>query len=279
MNQLTNLNQIQNSLIFEYMEHQVKKPDWSGIDAMNDLINHLTISIKSSDEQQLVKGYTTEKGNGLIPNDVKNVTIPDIIYIAEESRKMAKNEDDRKELFARKWSEYQTKHEKHSIKVFIESEILDTDEKFEKFKMTVKDFEKSDLYKDAKEWRSFLKEQAEQPDIKPKTSEPISPTHKKKSETKYPDKYYVWYHAICIALGKERPFPNNFSKKEITEYGNRIYETGEGFYKTFLNFDITQTYTFVNSMNSDDRANWKNKLIDISNKDAEIIGYLSKFPN
>jgi hypothetical protein len=31
----------------------------SELDALNDLRNHLTISIKYSDDQQLVKGYTT----------------------------------------------------------------------------------------------------------------------------------------------------------------------------------------------------------------------------
>ena len=172
------------------------------------------------------------------------------------------------------------KHEKHTIAIFIESEIIDTNEKIEKVKSTVKDFDKYDVYKWAKEYVNYLKEQTEYQDIKPnKPMQPIIPFIKKEIETNYPDKFYVWYHAICIALGKKQPFPNNFTKKEIIDYGYKIYETGEGFYKTFQNLDITQTYTFVNSMNSNDRANWKNKLIDISNRDAEIIGYLSKFPN
>ena len=74
------------------------------LDALNDLMNHLTISIKYSDEQQLVKGYTTEKG--IMPN-VKNDIIPDVIYNAIESRKMPIDKENRKELFARKWAEYQ----------------------------------------------------------------------------------------------------------------------------------------------------------------------------
>lgn len=99
------------------------------------------------------------------------------------------------------------------------------------------------------------------------------------SEKKYPDKYYAWYHGISIALRIEKPFPNNFEKKEIVEFGNKTYGTGEGFYKEIFKLDITQTYTFINSMNQHDRANWKKIIIDISGNNAKIIDYLSKFPN
>jgi hypothetical protein len=51
--------------------------------------------------------------------DVKNKTIPDIIYFAEESRKLANDKVTRKELFELKWSNYQSKQEKHSIAVFV----------------------------------------------------------------------------------------------------------------------------------------------------------------
>jgi hypothetical protein len=95
----------------------------------------------------------------------------------------------------------------------------------------------------------------------------------------YPDKYYAWYHGICMAIGKENPFPNNFTKQEIILLGKNKYGTGEGFYKTINKLDLTQTFTFVNSLTPKERKDWKERLIEISSNDADIVTYLHKFLN
>ena len=100
-----------------------------------------------------------------------------------------------------------------------------------------------------------------------------------RTKKKYPDKYYAWYHGIKIIIGKSQNFPSNFEKKEIIEFGKNQYGTGEGFYKVINKLDLTQTYTFLKSMSTKDRAKWKTVIIDLSNKDADIISYLKKFPN
>ena len=160
--------------------------------------------------------------------------------------------------------------------------------------MTLKGINENEVYQMAESYLMYIEKLSEQQgikltasvanieeqhNIKPITPELINTIHKKKSETNYPDKFYAWYHGIRIVLGKERAFPNNFGKKEIIEFGANTYGTGEGFYKVFSHLDLTKTYTFLKSMNSHDRANWKKKLIDISNKNADILDYLNKFSN
>jgi len=95
---------------------------------------------------------------------------------------------------------------------------------------------------------------------------------------KYPDKYFAWYHQICQHLGKELSFPNDFGKKEIINFGNNRYGTGEGFYKAFKECDISKSASFVRSMTKRDRSIWKPAIIAISNNDADIIDYLKKYP-
>lgn len=96
---------------------------------------------------------------------------------------------------------------------------------------------------------------------------------------KFPDKYFAWYHQILINLNKESRFPNNFGKKEIIEFGKNKYNTGEGFYKTINKLDLTKTTSFVQSMSKKDRAQWKAAIADISNNDADVVNYLTRFPN
>lgn len=100
-----------------------------------------------------------------------------------------------------------------------------------------------------------------------------------KTKKKYADKYYAWYHGIKIIMSKEHNFPSNFGKKEKIEFGKNHYGTGEGFYKVITKLNLTQPYTFLKSMSTKDRAKWKTVIIDLSNKDADIISYLKKFPN
>lgn len=102
---------------------------------------------------------------------------------------------------------------------------------------------------------------------------------KYQKEGAYPEKWWAYYHAIKLALGKESPFPNNFGKSEIIEYGRQTYNTGEGFYKTFMSIDINQTYSLVRSFNKRDRANFKKILTEISVNDADIVHFLNKLPN
>jgi hypothetical protein len=123
------------------------------------------------------------------------------------------------------------------------------------------------------EYEEICKESETKP-----TAEPVKTLHKKKSDTNYPDKFYAWYHGIRIVLGKEPGFPTHFRKKEIIEFGNNTYGTSEVFYRVFHHLNLTQTYSFVKSM-SKERANWKKKIIDISNNDADICDYLSNLSN
>ena len=95
---------------------------------------------------------------------------------------------------------------------------------------------------------------------------------------KYPDKYYAWYHMIKIHLGKEQNFPNNFSKKEIIQFGKNRYKTGEGFYKAFNQYDLIKISTFLHKMTKKDRPVWKRAIIDISDNDPAIISYLKNLP-
>ncbi len=128
------------------MEKRLKKSDWSKLtekfDLLDDLRDHLTISITKNPFTH--KGFTNKMG-----------TIPDKTFDLGV-RKVAKGDNDRRELFARKWLEYQTKYDKPVESVFIESEIKETSRLIVKVE-AVKKIDKNDLYIEAKEYLNFLK--------------------------------------------------------------------------------------------------------------------------
>lgn len=99
-----------------------------------------------------------------------------------------------------------------------------------------------------------------------------------KRMSKYPDKYYAWYHKILIALGKAPSFPAG-DKKGIIAYGKANYHTKSGFYQQFIEFNLEKKNTFVRSLSPRDRKKWKDTIINISVNDLDIIDYLKNFPD
>jgi hypothetical protein len=98
------------------------------------------------------------------------------------------------------------------------------------------------------------------------------------SKKKYSDKYYAWYHKILIAKGKAERFTPG-AKQEIIDYGKNEYGTkGSGFYQAFMEFDLTSRQSFVNSFSPKERKKWKEIIIEISNRDTDVINYLKEFP-
>jgi len=95
---------------------------------------------------------------------------------------------------------------------------------------------------------------------------------------KYPDKYYAWYHKILIAKGKAEQFTPG-AKQEIIDYGKTKYGTKGGFYQAFIEFDLTSRLPFVNNFSPKERKKWKERIIEISNYDIDVINYLKDFPN
>jgi len=100
-----------------------------------------------------------------------------------------------------------------------------------------------------------------------------------KTKSKYPDKYYAWYHKIRIALGKAAKFTPG-ARQEIINYGKNEYGTkGHGFYQAFLDFDLNDKPRFVNSLIPKDKGKWKIIIREISQDDKDVINYLKKYPN
>lgn len=104
----------------------------------------------------------------------------------------------------------------------------------------------------------------------------------KKYRSKFPDKYYAWYHKIRIAIGKADQFTTG-AMQEIINYGKNEYGTkGHGFYQAFLDFDLTKPakfQDFVTNLSAKDRKGWKQIIGDISCNDIDVTNYLKKFPN
>lgn len=97
--------------------------------------------------------------------------------------------------------------------------------------------------------------------------------------SKYPDKYYAWYHKILIAKGKAEQFTPG-ARQEIIDYGKTRYGTkGHGFYQSYMSFNLTTRQSFVDSLSPKDRKAWKGIIIEISNNNSDIINYLKEFPN
>jgi len=101
------------------------------------------------------------------------------------------------------------------------------------------------------------------------------------TKPKIPAKYYSLYHWILIDQGKEKPLPKDengkWDKKAIEAFSkNRYPETStQQFYNGIRDIDITNKIAIANSFGK----GYKEKVIEISNNDIEIITYLKNWPN
>ena len=110
-------------------------------------------------------------------------------------------------------------------------------------------------------------------------NETIGKSHQDKKN--YPEKYYALYHWLLIEMGKEKPFERNsmtdkYDKKTIINFGKNKYKIeGQVFYNTYINIDITNKIAIAKSYGK----GYKNKLIEISNNDVDVISHLKIYPN
>lgn len=101
------------------------------------------------------------------------------------------------------------------------------------------------------------------------------------SEKKIPEKYFALYHCFQIKMGLESNFEKNentnYNKREIMEFGKSKYKfnsQGEGFYREFMNIDLTKKIAIAKSF-----KNYKQILIEISGNNYKIIEELKEYPN
>lgn len=93
-------------------------------------------------------------------------------------------------------------------------------------------------------------------------------------------KYYALYHWILIEMGLENQFEKNeynkWSRKNIENFAHEKYliTNVQGFYKAFIDIDITMKTSIANSF-----KNYKKFIIEISKNNAKIITYLKNYPN
>ncbi len=100
---------------------------------------------------------------------------------------------------------------------------------------------------------------------------------------KIPEKYYALYHWVLIEMGKEKAFEKNritdrLDKPAIMKYGVNKYgfkTKGQVFYQTYKDTDITKREANARDFGK----GYKEKLIEISNNDADVISHLRKYPN
>jgi hypothetical protein len=97
----------------------------------------------------------------------------------------------------------------------------------------------------------------------------------------YPAKFYALYHWLKIEMGTENQFAKNdsdqFIKSDIVAFANEKYPNCslQGFYRAFINLDITNRTTIANSFGN----GYKEKLIALSNNDNRLVTYLKNYPN
>ncbi len=104
-----------------------------------------------------------------------------------------------------------------------------------------------------------------------------------KPNKKIPEKYYALYHWVLIEMGKEKAFEKNritdkLDKPAIMKYGkekHRLKTKGQVFYQTYRDIDITKKEAIARTFGK----GYKEKLIEISNNDADVISYLKNYPN
>lgn len=103
------------------------------------------------------------------------------------------------------------------------------------------------------------------------------------NKIKISEKYYALYHWVLIEMGREKPFEKDrftdrYKKPKIIEYGKNRYKfktSGQDFYKYYRDTDISNKVAIAKSFGK----GYKDKLIEISNNDADIISHLKQYPN
>lgn len=113
---------------------------------------------------------------------------------------------------------------------------------------------------------------------------PLLPKEKANTnKAKFPEKFYALYHCVLIEMGKEKHFEKDritgkYNKPEIMKFGVNRYKfktQGQLFYNTYIETDLTNKTAIAKSYGKD----YKKKLIEISNNDADFISHLKKYPN
>lgn len=112
----------------------------------------------------------------------------------------------------------------------------------------------------------FIKNKKEQKEVKIK---------------RLPAKYYSLYHRLLIEIKMVQPFElvndTELPKKEIEDYGvvNYGFTDGQSFYREFLRLFKAKKHDITNEFGE----GYKQKLIDLSQNNAQIIKHLEKYPN
>lgn len=115
-----------------------------------------------------------------------------------------------------------------------------------------------------------------------KTEKEIDPPQQTETKTEQENisaRFYALYHWILIEMGKETPFEKNendkYDKNTIENFGQNRYKCSkQGFYRNFINIDITKKTSIPQSFGKE----YKQKLITISNNDSNVIAHLKKYP-
>lgn len=103
----------------------------------------------------------------------------------------------------------------------------------------------------------------------------------KEPQQKHPAKWYAFYHWVLIEMGREKDFEKDRNdkcpKKEIMQFAKNRYPgiSAQQFYNIYQGFDITARVANAKEYGK----GYKDKLIEISNNDAEVISHLKNYPN
>lgn len=102
-----------------------------------------------------------------------------------------------------------------------------------------------------------------------------------KTEKRIPAKYYALYHWLLIEMGKEKEFEHNddgqFKRHQIEAFATNRYKfkDGQPFYRAFISIDITKKTALARSFGK----GYKEKIILLSDNDADVIAHLKEYPN
>jgi hypothetical protein len=105
-------------------------------------------------------------------------------------------------------------------------------------------------------------------------------TRHTENNIKHPASYYALYHWILIEMGREKPFELNkdgqFIRSQIQAFASERYQgiSSQQFYRAFISLNIKDRASIaINYGNG-----YKEKLITISDNDANVIAHLKSFP-
>jgi hypothetical protein len=101
------------------------------------------------------------------------------------------------------------------------------------------------------------------------------------SRKKISASFYALYHLILVEMGREKHFERDhndlYSRKEIEAFAKNKYPaiSTQAFYKEITQIDITNKFLIRNRFGKD----YKKKIVEISNNDAQVIEHLKGYPN